>query len=34
MMIKAGYPKVYVLKGGWREWYAAGYPVERGSGKS
>jgi len=24
-----GYTKVYVLKGGWNEWYDSGYPVEK-----
>jgi 3-mercaptopyruvate sulfurtransferase SseA len=24
-----GYPKVFVLKGGWKEWAKAGYPVEK-----
>jgi len=24
-----GYGKVYALKGGWREWKTAGYPVEK-----
>jgi rhodanese-related sulfurtransferase len=23
-----GYTKVYALKGGWKEWQAAGYPTE------
>jgi 3-mercaptopyruvate sulfurtransferase SseA len=23
-----GYGKVFALKGGWREWKGAGYPVE------
>jgi 3-mercaptopyruvate sulfurtransferase SseA len=27
--IKAGYPKVFVLKGGWKAWYKAGYPTEK-----
>jgi rhodanese-related sulfurtransferase len=27
MMIKDGYPRVYALKGGWKEWFEAGYPV-------
>ncbi|MBW1634880.1 MAG: hypothetical protein JRJ68_01270 [Deltaproteobacteria bacterium] len=27
--IKAGYTRVQVLKGGWREWYKSGYPVEK-----
>ena len=27
-MIGDGYGKVYALKGGWREWYRARYPVE------
>jgi 3-mercaptopyruvate sulfurtransferase SseA len=24
-----GHQKVYALKGGWKEWFAAGYPVEK-----
>jgi 3-mercaptopyruvate sulfurtransferase SseA len=24
-----GYKKVYALKGGWKAWDAAGYPVEK-----
>ncbi|MGO9571334.1 MAG: rhodanese-like sulfurtransferase, partial [Desulfomonilaceae bacterium] len=24
-----GYPKVYALKGGWREWHAANFPMEK-----
>jgi rhodanese-related sulfurtransferase len=31
-LIEAGYPKVLVYLGGYPEWSAAGYPVERGSG--
>jgi 3-mercaptopyruvate sulfurtransferase SseA len=27
-LIALGYRKVYALKGGWREWLEAGYPVE------
>jgi rhodanese-related sulfurtransferase len=27
-LMKAGYKKVYALKGGWTEWKDAGYPVE------
>jgi 3-mercaptopyruvate sulfurtransferase SseA len=27
-MIAKGYSQVYVLKGGWREWFRAKYPVE------
>jgi len=27
-IIAKGYKKVYALKGGWREWFDAGYPVE------
>jgi 3-mercaptopyruvate sulfurtransferase SseA len=26
-----GYTKVYALKGGWAEWFAAKYPVEKKS---
>jgi 3-mercaptopyruvate sulfurtransferase SseA len=26
--ISRGYKKVFVLKGGWREWEKAGFPVE------
>jgi rhodanese-related sulfurtransferase len=29
MLIERGYKKVYALKGGWREWAASGYPVEK-----
>jgi rhodanese-related sulfurtransferase len=29
MLIKDGYSKVYALKGGWKAWSEAGYPVER-----
>jgi 3-mercaptopyruvate sulfurtransferase SseA len=25
----AGYPKVYALKGGWKEWEKAGFPIEK-----
>jgi rhodanese-related sulfurtransferase len=28
-MMKMGYEKVYVLKGGWNEWLKAGFPVEK-----
>jgi len=24
-----GHQKVYALKGGWKEWLAAGYPMEK-----
>jgi 3-mercaptopyruvate sulfurtransferase SseA len=24
-----GYTRVYALKGGWKEWQDAGYPVEK-----
>jgi 3-mercaptopyruvate sulfurtransferase SseA len=24
-----GFQKVYALKGGWKEWQASGFPVER-----
>jgi 3-mercaptopyruvate sulfurtransferase SseA len=27
-LIAKGYKKVCALKGGWREWFEAGYPVE------
>jgi 3-mercaptopyruvate sulfurtransferase SseA len=27
-MIADGYTDVHVLKGGWKEWERAGYPVE------
>jgi len=27
-LIAKGYKKVYALKGGWREWFEAGYPVD------
>jgi len=27
-LMAMGYDKVYALKGGWREWKSAGYPVE------
>jgi len=27
-LIAKGYKKVYALKGGWREWLEAEYPVE------
>jgi rhodanese-related sulfurtransferase len=27
-LIKMGFTQVYVLMGGWKEWKAAGYPVE------
>jgi len=29
MLMAKGYKKVYVLKGGWNEWYNSGYPVEK-----
>jgi rhodanese-related sulfurtransferase len=29
ILISKGYTKVYVLKGGWNEWYYSGYPVEK-----
>jgi rhodanese-related sulfurtransferase len=31
-LIDAGYQKVLVYSGGYPEWSAAGYPVERGNG--
>jgi rhodanese-related sulfurtransferase len=30
--LENGYPKVYVLKGGWSAWYKAGYPIEKRKG--
>jgi 3-mercaptopyruvate sulfurtransferase SseA len=27
-MIANGYERVFALKGGWREWFRAQYPVE------
>jgi rhodanese-related sulfurtransferase len=27
-LVDSGYKKVYALKGGWREWFEAGFPVE------
>jgi len=27
-LIDLGYSRVFALKGGWNEWYDAGYPVE------
>ena len=27
-MIKLGFKKVYVLKGGWNEWVETGFPTE------
>jgi len=27
-MISKGFGKVFALKGGWKEWSTAGYPVE------
>jgi rhodanese-related sulfurtransferase len=30
-LLEAGYTSVRVLPGGWEEWQAGGYPVERGS---
>ncbi len=27
-LIEKGYPKVYALKGGWREWAEAHFPAE------
>jgi rhodanese-related sulfurtransferase len=27
-MVADGYSNVYALKGGWREWFRAKYPVE------
>jgi len=29
MLMAKGYKKVYVLKGGWNDWYGSGYPVEK-----
>jgi len=28
MLLKKKFTKVYVLTGGWDEWFRAGYPVE------
>jgi 3-mercaptopyruvate sulfurtransferase SseA len=28
-LMGVGYKKAYALKGGWKEWRAAGYPVEK-----
>ncbi len=27
-LLKRGFQKVYALKGGWKEWEAADYPIE------
>ena len=27
--MKAGYPNVYALKGGWKAWIKADYPTEK-----
>jgi rhodanese-related sulfurtransferase len=27
-MMEQGYTKVYALKGGWREWFRAKFPVD------
>jgi rhodanese-related sulfurtransferase len=27
-LISSGFTEVYALKGGWKEWYKSGYPVE------
>jgi len=27
--LKAGYKKIFALKGGWKGWYKAGYPTEK-----
>jgi len=27
--MKAGYTKIYVLKGGWKAWVKADYPTEK-----
>jgi 3-mercaptopyruvate sulfurtransferase SseA len=27
-LVKKGHKEVYVLKGGWHEWYRAEFPVE------
>jgi 3-mercaptopyruvate sulfurtransferase SseA len=29
LFASGGYEKIEVLKGGWNEWYAAKYPVEK-----
>jgi rhodanese-related sulfurtransferase len=31
--MEKGYKKVYALKGGWKDWEMAGYPVEPKGGK-
>jgi rhodanese-related sulfurtransferase len=28
-LMELGYTRVYALKGGWKEWKSAGYPVEK-----
>jgi 3-mercaptopyruvate sulfurtransferase SseA len=28
-MMKMGYEKVFVLKGGWNEWFKTGFPLEK-----
>jgi rhodanese-related sulfurtransferase len=28
-LIEKGYRSVFALKGGWKEWIAAGYPTEK-----
>jgi rhodanese-related sulfurtransferase len=28
-LLDKGYKEVYALKGGWKEWDAAGYPTEK-----
>jgi 3-mercaptopyruvate sulfurtransferase SseA len=28
-LIGDGYSKIFVLKGGWREWFSSQYPVEK-----
>jgi rhodanese-related sulfurtransferase len=28
-LMEMGFTKVYALKGGWNEWFKAGYPTEK-----
>jgi 3-mercaptopyruvate sulfurtransferase SseA len=28
-LIEMGFKKVFALKGGWKEWSKAGYPIEK-----
>ena len=34
LLIRKGYTKVYVLKGGWEEWLKAKYPIEKKSSQA